>query len=1029
MVLKERGGPGVLGILLSSDPTRVAGAVEELVWELHHHKDALMDTLERDPRSKECLQTLCRLLTSTNVRLCSNAVYILGSVAESATMVEQLVSVGSTGYWESWDVLGMLNSLLRWDNPELVMNAAGTIGTLAESSVGRQWILSDRTFEDIVDSVTELLDAANEWTVNNAALVLARLALCDQGCRQLLDHQNSGTVLTKLMALLQVDKVGSGMNAAFALGRLCDSDAGRTCVLGMPEAPAMVTALEAMVCHADSASSKNACFALSCLATNKEGHAYTLQSPTFPELLSSLLHLLQVEDQDATWFAAMVVRVLAEQPSGVLRLRQCGDLEPLLQILAHSPSSQKELLDEVELTLRRLRCLTKPAAPRAQRLSPTSVLLTWDKASPESQLEVTYSLLDRDHLLYCGPDCSFTLLDVQPGRHFSFQLRLSTDGGDVSPLSDASHFTLTTEEEEEEEEEEDEDMQLPSCPQDLRVTGCTTTQVKLSWAPPSRPSRTLRGYQVFRGEKLLEGTSELSCIVGGLAPNTLYEFWVCAISTRGRGAKAGIRARTADTGNHAPSRLTVTVLGRHEILVSWDVPEALLGKLFNYELSMNGRVVYLGTERSYKAHRLTANTEYTFTVSSITSEGRYEARPVTKRTARDEYESTTRCLYASTRPSLQPPGHSALAKEAAAVGDTSEPVTRTRHSGKVPRAQLQLSKGDVRGADNDGGGKARARRLSAQMQRPEGSEWAAQGPEVVTRPGQAAQRWRSPGRDAGGGSAGKKEVSHHKSFNSWLPILPGSHLTYACALQVHMLLLNTVCAYPGKGGNNEDHLGARWPPNEGRRQLPRRASPARGKGTALLEQRTKSETELVQRAPRRKKKEKKEGILWRRDLSFGEHPQGAPSLVGLQLLHSAMESPATLKAASTEPRLQREEPLSTDAPWRLRNLAKDGSQCPPSGLEYRSPSLPRIVPRFPVTQGHKPGSQAVLQDKGCPDMDTSGEEDTATAATAIVEISQQRPGHLCSSYLEPSAMTTPHPAEGARAEHKVPRTNGRPRLS
>lgn len=132
-------------------------------------------------------------------------------------------------------------------------------------------------------------------------------------------------------------------------------------------------------------------------------------------------------------------------------------------------------------------------------------------------------------------------------------------------------------------------------------------------------------------------------IVSGLSPSTQYRLRVCAVGlTDITGPFAEVEVSTADVQDHAPSGLTVVVLGRHELHVSWGVPLTPLGRLFNYELRMNGDVAYLGTERVHTARRLAANTAYTCTVTAITSRGRCESRPVTKRTARDEYQHTQR---------------------------------------------------------------------------------------------------------------------------------------------------------------------------------------------------------------------------------------------------------------------------------------------------------------------------------------------------------------------------------------------------
>lgn len=133
--------------------------------------------------------------------------------------------------------------------------------------------------------------------------------------------------------------------------------------------------------------------------------------------------------------------------------------------------------------------------------------------------------------------------------------------------------------------------------------------------------------------------------VGCLSPGTSYQL---SVSSLGPGDTESPRAvtevRTAEDQDHAPSAVTVVVLGRHELQINWGAPVAPLGRLFKYELSLNGCVVYLGTERSYTACRLSANTAYTCVVTAITSRGRCQSSPVTKKTARDEFLHSHRCI-------------------------------------------------------------------------------------------------------------------------------------------------------------------------------------------------------------------------------------------------------------------------------------------------------------------------------------------------------------------------------------------------
>ncbi|XP_048415158.2 uncharacterized protein LOC125465555 [Stegostoma tigrinum] len=672
--------------LLCAEPARIQQTVDGLLLDLHRDKEKLVRSFLDYPSSQELLLALCRSLTPGETRLCSNVAYILGTIAENEVGARSLVTLAQTQLLDSDNLLGNLNSMLTWTDSEAVMNAAGTLCTMVETNEGRQWLLNDPHLEEVLVNVTALLDTVNEWAASNAVLVLARIAICESGCRKLLEQPSSGHMLRKLVAALGVDEAGCGTSAAFALGRLCDLDVGRQQILEMEEAPNMITKLEKMMADGDTGGSKNACFALSCLATDKDGHAHILKNPTFPEILNTLCTLLASKEQESAWFAAMTLKVLGSHPKGVVKLREHPKISALLKTVACSPTAGKDLLEEVDFTLKKLQPLSKPSPPRVDVIKINSIQITWSRLILDSGLEVTYSLFDGDKLLYKGPDCSYVLAEVKLCKVYAFRLHVSTEGDD-GLYSDTT--TVTVEE------------SVPSCPRDFRVIGCTPTQLKLAWIAPAEPNGIIKCYMVYKSNTMIEMTSERSCIVSGLTPSKSYVFHVCASTSKGKGAKSCLVASTADPGDHAPSKLTLNVLGRNEMFITWDMPEVSLGRLFNFELCMNGRVVYLGPDRSFTARRLTANTEYTCTVSAITSEGKCESKPVMKKTAKDEYENTTRCLYSPAR--MSQPLASPSSKD---VSELAERLRRTRTQlgiykeqspGKTLKTHHTLNKGNLKG--------------------------------------------------------------------------------------------------------------------------------------------------------------------------------------------------------------------------------------------------------------------------------------------------------------------------------------------
>ena len=44
------------------------------------------------------------------------------------------------------------------------------------------------------------------------------------------------------------------------------------------------------------------------------------------------------------------------------------------------------------------------------------------------------------------------------------------------------------------------------------------------------------------------------------------------------------------SGHHAPAKPNLSVLGRHEIQVEWDIPKEPLNRITSYEVKVNGEV-------------------------------------------------------------------------------------------------------------------------------------------------------------------------------------------------------------------------------------------------------------------------------------------------------------------------------------------------------------------------------------------------------------------------------------------------------
>ncbi|XP_052091160.1 uncharacterized protein LOC127728036 isoform X3 [Mytilus californianus] len=641
-------------------------ALEFFVDDLHSEKEATITTFLSHSGAEDFLWGLAKLLGSESPRVAGNAAYIIGTLAESELGCYRILGLSKSPHAESKRILPDLTNMLGFDDSESVMNAAGTMGTLAESHEGREWMLSEPCLNDMLTRVTFLLHAENMWTASNAALVLARLSISENGCLSVLKHDNSQQILSKIVQSLGVDEAGRGMNAAFAIGRLCDMEEGRKRLLQLVESERMISALAKMLCCEDTGASKNACFALSCLATNPEGHTRILNNLHSDDVINTLTNLLNAEDSETGWFAAMTLRTLASQPRGCLRLREHSKVVPSLKVVSLKEDINADLKEEACITLEILKKLEKPSPPNVEVVGSNMVRCLWDPISTKSGFPVRYQIFDGTKCVYTGKETHCDVTGLHPCAQYSYKLRAYTEG-DESPFSDP--VSIVTEE------------AVPTAPQNIRIVGYTISQLKIGWDPPDQINGTIKGYHVYLGEKVHEHTTELQCIISGLQPSTSYEISISASTSKGKGEKAHITGTTSDLGAHAPSKPHVQVIGRNELHISWEPPEQPLGKINRYDLSMNNKVVYSGTDHAFTARRLTPDTEYNVVVTCLTNEGKFESKPTKKRTAKDEYDPDRPPLY-------QPPSE----RKDSISADKPQPILTKKKTSLLDKKRVSSAK-------------------------------------------------------------------------------------------------------------------------------------------------------------------------------------------------------------------------------------------------------------------------------------------------------------------------------------------------
>ncbi|GAA50266.1 usherin [Clonorchis sinensis] len=258
----------------------------------------------------------------------------------------------------------------------------------------------------------------------------------------------------------------------------------------------------------------------------------------------------------------------------------------------------------------------------------TSALVRWTNVEAPYGYQVTYQLYFQAEgssewkLVYSGSNLETRVRDLQPYTRYLIALRCSNDVEQGPP----SEPTLLRTEE-----------AIPSAPSDLHAATVTTNQVRLIWSPPIHLNGSLHHYTVRVAQYYDFIFQWESFSVGDLDEKFKWKFRVSAVNGKGTGPAATLSLQTLETGPHWPEKPVVTVLGRSEVTLNWEPPKYTRGRIMRYEVYMNqGKSpVYSGTEQHCRLIGLRPDTEYTFVVAMITNEGKFESKPVKRKTAKD----------------------------------------------------------------------------------------------------------------------------------------------------------------------------------------------------------------------------------------------------------------------------------------------------------------------------------------------------------------------------------------------------------
>ncbi|XP_053431880.1 receptor-type tyrosine-protein phosphatase F isoform X12 [Nycticebus coucang] len=185
---------------------------------------------------------------------------------------------------------------------------------------------------------------------------------------------------------------------------------------------------------------------------------------------------------------------------------------------------------------------------------------------------------------------------------------------------------------------------LPSgFPQNLRVTGLTTSTTELAWDPPvlaERNGRITNYTVVFRDinsqQELQDITANTCLTLSSLKPDTTYDIKVRAWTSKGAGPLSpSIQSRTMPVEQVFAKNFRVAAAMKTSVLLSWEVPDS-------YKSPVPFKILYNGQSVEVDGHSmrkliadLRPNTEYSFVLMNRGSSAGGLQHLVSIRTAPD----------------------------------------------------------------------------------------------------------------------------------------------------------------------------------------------------------------------------------------------------------------------------------------------------------------------------------------------------------------------------------------------------------
>lgn len=218
------------------------------------------------------------------------------------------------------------------------------------------------------------------------------------------------------------------------------------------------------------------------------------------------------------------------------------------------------------------------------------------------------------HIAYQGPATCTDLKTLQPATQYQLRLSAINSAGcsdhscNVSMVTPASPPATTT---------------------GLMASSTTASSLTIKWRKPAEHGEPILQYNVEWGpsDKELAGhlvADRRRIHLPNLRPDAAYSVRVQAVNAMGKGPFSQVLKVATRPLPPAPPKLECANISHNQMKLRWGEAKVNLGTTYVLEMENARKVwyqVYSGNNHSYKAAKLTENTEYRYRISAITEAG------------------------------------------------------------------------------------------------------------------------------------------------------------------------------------------------------------------------------------------------------------------------------------------------------------------------------------------------------------------------------------------------------------------------